>query len=359
MTKRIILWTAEEYHFPGAGKFIPFLMAHLHDDEKVRPAMMVIPGGGFILPSSGEADGVADKFYQMGYNTFVLVYTNNVTLDKPMIHQALPDASRAVRTIRGTCKELHVDPERIFAIGFSGGGHMVASLATLYDLPELQDDETYKGVSNRLDAAVLVYALVTGGKYTCPGAYDRLLGEGAPEEEIRKHSLELQVTENSVPMYLMHGTADVMCPADNALMMAKACMEKNVPCELHLYLGCFHGFTCANLAPEFTESSKYVFEQLYETIEAMDAEEFAGYGKLFSELRQGMDYEDFVKVVREVTMGKLWGLGLPMDPEKVQKAKESMMATAGNLSYAVNQNPNVGEWWTGVDRWIRMVARKV
>ena len=43
--KRITLWTSEEYHFPGAGKFIPFLVAHIHEDEEIHPAMMVVPGG--------------------------------------------------------------------------------------------------------------------------------------------------------------------------------------------------------------------------------------------------------------------------------------------------------------------------
>lgn len=138
--KRITLWISEEYHFPGAGKFIPFLVAHIHEDEEIHPAMMVVPGGGFILTSSAEAEGVAEQFYRMGYNTFVFVYTNNVTLDKPMVHQALQDASRAVRTIRGMCAEFHVDPDRIYGIGFSGGGYMIASLATLYDLPKLQND---------------------------------------------------------------------------------------------------------------------------------------------------------------------------------------------------------------------------
>lgn len=38
------------------------------------------PGGGFIQLCSGEADGAAEKFFELGYNAFVLVCTNNVTL---------------------------------------------------------------------------------------------------------------------------------------------------------------------------------------------------------------------------------------------------------------------------------------
>ncbi|MCI8710897.1 MAG: alpha/beta hydrolase [Ruminococcus sp.] len=355
MEKRITLWMQEEYHFPKAGKFIPFLMAHLHDDEAVRPAMLVIPGGGFILPSSGEADGVADKFYHMGYNTFVFVYTNNVTLDNPMVHQALRDASRAVKTIRARSEEFHVDPNRIFGIGFSGGGYMAAALATLYDSPEMSGDVKYPEVSNQLDAAVLVYALVSGEKYTCPGAFDRLLGEGASTEDVETYSLNTRVKNNSVPMYIMHGSADVMCPPNNALLMAEACTKEDVPFELHLYLGCNHVFTCAALDPRFTVSSQYVYEQLYYTIEATSEEEFSGYGELFANLRQGMNYGEFAKVVTEETMMKLWMTGLHVDFAKLQ---EAMGATAGNASYTMNPNPNTDAWWLGVDRWIKMIMRE-
>ena len=352
MRKRITLWSQDEYHFIGAGKFIPFLMADIHEDTDIHPAMIVIPGGGFILPSSGEADGVANKFYEMGYNTFVLVYTNNVTLDKPMINQALPDALRAVRLIRTEHKKLHIDPNKLTAIGFSGGGHLAASMATLYDHPKYKNDAKYPNVSNKLNAAVLTYALVTDGEYSCPGAYDRLVGDDGSDEERKLHSLNQQVSGTSVPMYLLHGTADVMCPPQNALLMAEACAAHNVPFEMRLLLGCNHGFAVADFAAELAWSSRYVFEQLYYTIEAMSPEEFSEYGNLFSELKQGMDYDEFAKIAQETTMLKLWMTGLHVDFERIQQA---VAATTGNLSYAVQKNTNANDWWLDVDRWIKMV----
>lgn len=353
MRKRIELWDRDEYHFPGAGGFVPFLMAELHEDGAVHPAMIVIPGGGFILMSPGEADGAAEKFYGMGYNTFVLVYTNNVTLDKPMIHQALRDASRAVRLLRAESGSLGIDPQRISAVGFSGGGHLAASMAVLYDLPELAESGKYGEYSNRLNAAVLVYALVTGGEYTCPGAYDMLLGPDASEEERALHSLERQVKENSVPMYILQGTSDFMVPAQNALMMASACAEKNVAYELNLLLGCFHGFAVTGFDRKYAIASRYVFEQLYETVEAMSPEEFAGYGELFSGLRQGMDYSEFAETVESTTMGNLWGTGLHVDMSTV---REAVAATGGNMSYVTQKNPSADGWWIRADNWIRLVT---
>lgn len=51
----------------------------IHDDGVVRPAMLIAPGGGYAQLTPGEAEGLSRKFYELGYNSFVLVYTNNVT----------------------------------------------------------------------------------------------------------------------------------------------------------------------------------------------------------------------------------------------------------------------------------------
>lgn len=46
MTKTICLYEKEEYQYPCAGEFLPNIMAYLHDDGELRPAMLVVPGGG-------------------------------------------------------------------------------------------------------------------------------------------------------------------------------------------------------------------------------------------------------------------------------------------------------------------------
>ena len=47
MKKQTInLWNKEDYTYPCAGEFLPNITAYLHKDEEVRPAMLVVPGGG-------------------------------------------------------------------------------------------------------------------------------------------------------------------------------------------------------------------------------------------------------------------------------------------------------------------------
>ncbi len=355
MKKRIPLWMPEEYHFPGAGNFIPFLMAKLHKDDQDHPAMMVVPGGGFILLSPGEADGVADKFYEMGYNTFVLVYTNNVTLDKPMIKQAIADALRAVKILRKEHKNYGINANQIYAVGFSAGAFLAACMATLFDSADYIRSDVFKEVSARPDAVIPVYGPFIIGKHAGTKADKRLLGKDASESEVEKHSPHLQLTKNSSPMCIFQGSSDKLVPSQNALLMAWACAEKNVPYELHIFLGCDHGFIYKYDDPAFLESSsQYVFEQLYYTIESMSKEELASYGNLFKELKPGMPYREFIHVVLNVSMTKLWNIGLGLNQEK---AKETRKRREGNFRYALHDNPSSDRWWHTVDNWLKLLTR--
>ena len=67
----IRLYSKEEYPYKTPGDFIPQMTLYMHDDEKIRPAMVVIPGGGYGVVSPTEAVLIAEKFRDLGYNAFV------------------------------------------------------------------------------------------------------------------------------------------------------------------------------------------------------------------------------------------------------------------------------------------------
>ena len=69
--------------------------------------MVVVPGGAYRYVSPSEGDIVARRFYEKGYNVFVLAYTVNY-LDEPLKMQPLNDISRAVRIIRWHAEKLHI-----------------------------------------------------------------------------------------------------------------------------------------------------------------------------------------------------------------------------------------------------------
>ncbi len=99
----------------------------------IRPAMLVVPGGGYQYCSDREGEPVALAYMAQGFNAFVLRYTADATTP---IDKALQDGAAAMDYLRANAAELEIDPQQIAAVGFSAGGHLVASLGTL--LPKAQ-----------------------------------------------------------------------------------------------------------------------------------------------------------------------------------------------------------------------------
>ena len=116
------IWKKEEYSYEGAHGFIPVMVSYMHEDDKIHPAMIVVPGGGYRQVSRTEAHLVAMDFYEADYNVFVLVYTVNPLDEVPLGMQPLQDISRAIRMIRGKAEEYRITPEKIAVCGFSAGG---------------------------------------------------------------------------------------------------------------------------------------------------------------------------------------------------------------------------------------------
>ena len=43
---KVQLWNELEYNYAAACGFIPNVRLYFHKDEKIRPCMLIVPGGG-------------------------------------------------------------------------------------------------------------------------------------------------------------------------------------------------------------------------------------------------------------------------------------------------------------------------
>ena len=101
-------------------------------DFNVRPAVLVLPGGGYAHCSVREGDPVAARFLAAGYQVFLLNYT--VAEDParaPLGYAPLTDVARALLHLRRHAAALRLDPARVAVCGFSAGGHLAACSALL------------------------------------------------------------------------------------------------------------------------------------------------------------------------------------------------------------------------------------
>ena len=219
--------------------YLPDLTEPLHD------AILVIPGGGYeCVCADREGDAIALAYLARGFGAFVLNYSIGSGAKYP---RPLTDASLAMCHIRRHKEEYHLT-DRIFAVGFSAGGHLAGALGTLWHLPELKQEipDMQEG-ENRPDGMILCYPVITGGEYSHPGSFRMMLGKENPtEKELSLYSLEKHVDERTSPAFLVHTAEDTCVPVENSLLMAMALSRAKVPFELHVYPKAPHGCALAN-----------------------------------------------------------------------------------------------------------------
>ena len=241
--EKIFLWQDGEYHYPAAYGFVPFMISYIHEDKEIHPAMIVVPGGAYRYASPSEGHLPAEEFYRAGYNVFVLAYTVNY-LDEPLKLQPLHDISRAVRMIRANAERYEIDLEKIALCGFSAGGHLCASLCVHYG--DIADGSPkYQSVSNRPDAAILSYPVITSGEYAHRDSITALLGNEPTKEELEYMSLENHVTADTPPCFLWQTVTDATVPVENSYLFAAACRKQGVRFAHHVFSEGVHGMSVA------------------------------------------------------------------------------------------------------------------
>ena len=213
----------------------------------LHSAMLIIPGGGYSqICTEREGEPVAFAYLEKGFNCFVLNYRVN----KDPYPSQLIDASRAILHIRDNAEKYCIDPNRVFAVGFSAGGHLAGSLAILHNDPDVLSALGISEGDNCPDGVVLGYPVVSAMHPTHHGSFINLMGgkefQDITEEEKKNLSLEVHVNEKSAPAYIFHTAEDAVVPAFGSLALAAEYVRAGVPVKFNLYPYGPHGIALAN-----------------------------------------------------------------------------------------------------------------
>ena len=212
-----------------------------------RPAIIVLPGGGYGMTYPGEGEPIALAYLARGFCAFVLDYS----VYPARFPQALVEALTTIRFVREHATEYGINPDRIAICGFSAGGHLAACTGTLWNHAcldaYLENDRT----NYRPNVMILAYPVINVASHK--GSYLNLFSQ--KEEELTQEmqnllNLDKQVSKETPPTFLWHTTSDSTVPAKASLDFALALSDKKVPYEIRIWSGDRHGTGLGNYVTE-------------------------------------------------------------------------------------------------------------
>ncbi len=229
---------------PGAlgneAKDRPTLQVMLPDvtSELPMPAVLMTPGGGYKHHSSAGPLGQFCRDH--GIAVFYLKYR----LPTAGYRHPAPwnDAQRAMRIIRANHKKWGLDPQRIGVVGFSSGGHVASTLTTHATAGTAHSDDPIEREHCRPDFAILFCPVISMKSHAHRPSVVRLLGPDPDPKLVDNLSNELQVTEQTPPVYLAHAADDGLVLPENSKMMHEALKKQQIATRLDLYPSGNHGF---------------------------------------------------------------------------------------------------------------------
>src|SRR5580704_1877856 len=203
-------------------------------------SVIVAPGGGYRnLSMDKEGRQVASWFNAMGITAFVLKYRLGPRYHHPI---ELGDAQRAIRLVRSRAMQFGVAADRIGMMGFSAGGHLAATAATLFDDGNTGASDEVERVSSRPDFLILAYPVISFDPAIAhAGSVRSLLGENPAPALLQELSAELHVSARTPPTFLFSTNADTTVPSENSVRFYLALKQAKVPAEIHIFENGPHG----------------------------------------------------------------------------------------------------------------------
>lgn len=208
-------------------------------EQRELPAIIICPGGAYQMVSDIEGEPVAKEYFAAGYHVFVLKYA--VGVDAANFNPLCQLASTILH-IRKCSKEWMIAKDKIAVCGFSAGGHLAASLGTLYN-NDIFLKSWKKNGNIRPDAMILGYPVILSNEYAHKDSISNVSGNKPGSEEYEWFGLDRHVDQATPPTFLWHTASDDAVPVENSLQFASALSKFGVSFELHVFPEGVHGMS--------------------------------------------------------------------------------------------------------------------
>ena len=209
-----------------------YLEKHLIRDGNTHPVAIICPGGGYHwVCSFVEGLPFARKLNNMGYHAIVVHYRCGKDFPYPTPQD---DLAQAIGEALRNQEKWKLDMENYSLWGSSAGGHLAASFGS--------DALGYKNYGlPKPGALVLIYPVITMGRYAHMGSRNYLLGPDPLPDLAELASVEKQITKDYPPTFLWCGLDDHTVDPENSRMLAASLARKGVPHQFLPIEGVDHG----------------------------------------------------------------------------------------------------------------------
>lgn len=214
---------------PTEYGFMPTLQLYLlEENDKQRPIVIIAPGGGYsTVLTDCDGDRVASQYNAAGFHAAVLRYS----VRPHCFPEPQKDLMLAIRLLRENAAAWGIREDGIVLCGFSAGGHLAASVSTLW---HRSGESIY-----RPNAAILCYSILTARLNHCRQFLEAHVG--GSEEKLKLASCDEQVSRETPPTFLYGTWEDKLTNVENILYYAEMLRKNDVPFELHIFPRGEHG----------------------------------------------------------------------------------------------------------------------
>lgn len=231
-------------NIPGMCEETPVLEYYPAVKKTEKTAVVIFPGGGYGMRAPHEGKGYAEFLNTLGIDAFVCQYRV-----KPHCHPLpLLDARRAVQYVRANAQKYDIDPKKIGVMGSSAGGHLAATLCTVFECYDdvLVSKDKIDEVDFIPDFQILCYPVIALSGFGHQGSKDNLLGDKKDNQElIQQLSAQNKVNEKTPKAFIWHTFDDPVVNVKNTLSYATALKDNSIDCEVHIYQNGAHGLGLA------------------------------------------------------------------------------------------------------------------
>lgn len=204
--------------------------------EAISPAILVVHGGAWRMGNRKQLRGYAETLARAGFVCFAIDYRLAPAHKFPA---QIEDCRAAVKWIRTNAARYKADPQKLGAIGYSAGGHLVSLLGTTGEAPNKKNGN----VDTRLQVVVAGGAPTDFRWFPDKGKWCEFLMGGTldtvPEKFFAASSTAF-ADKDDPPTFFFNGTEDRLVPLPWSQSCYGALKAAGVKTEFHKIEGAGH-----------------------------------------------------------------------------------------------------------------------